>query len=510
MGDFMKKHEYITSFSSTVKPLVSEQKDEILAIASLNEIGEFLPEIDTDKNVDLLPIAFNACVVNRANKNGDVIDADTAIDIYESFINKPINIEHNRERLVGVILTAGFSEFGTDSPIKEEDVVERVDPFNITLGGVVWKVVDTELAEKIEDSSDPSSENYMKVSASWELGFSDYEVAVVSEGKNIANAEIVTSEKDIDNLRQFLKGFGGSGVLEDGRNVYRKVVNEVVALGIGLTVSPAADVKGLITPKAIETSEQEEFLEKEAKSSNLEEKIQKTEKNSSQTEEKNVANNIGKVMKINSTKDISDENLQELTASQISEFIESELKKTSEQYAEEKQEVETQLKAAQEKTKALEEDQEKLKTNFEAVKEELDKLNSEMAAKEAEERFNQRMSMLDDTYALTDEDRGVIASELKDMNEETFEAYASKLAILLSSKNKEHIAKLEAEKVEVEQEVKASGEESEDASKEILEEAISQAEVEKEEIPASAEASEQTVYDKYKQAFDIDQFDVKL
>ena len=59
MGGLMKKHEYITSFSSMVKPLVSEQKDEILAIASLNEIGEFLPEIDTDKNKTELKTAKN-------------------------------------------------------------------------------------------------------------------------------------------------------------------------------------------------------------------------------------------------------------------------------------------------------------------------------------------------------------------------------------------------------------------------------------------------------------------
>ncbi len=507
----MKKHEYTTSFSSTVKPLVSEQKDEILAIASLDEIGKFLPEIDTDKNVDLLPIAFNACVVNRANKNGDVIDASTAVDIHNSFINKPINIEHNRDRLVGVILTAGFSEFGTDAPLEAKDVADKADPFNITLGAVVWRVVNSELADKIEDSSDPSSENYMKVSASWELGFSDYEVAIVAEGKNIAGAEIIKSEKDIDNLKEFLKGFGGSGVLEDGRSVYRKVVNDVVALGIGLTVNPAADVKGLITPKTIDNNNKEEFLEKEVESSKSEEKVRKTEKNSSQIKEKNVANNIGKVMKINSTKDISDENLQELTASQISELIESELKTASEKYAEEKQEVETQLEAAQEKANALEKDQEKMKTEFDAVKSELDKLHSEMAAKEAEDKFNQRMSNLDDVYELSDEDRGVIASEIKDMDEETYEGYANKLAVLLSSKNKEHLAKLEVDKAEKEQEeVKASEEQTEEASSEVLEEAISQVKEEKEEIPASAEASEQTVYDKYKQAFNIDQFDVKL
>jgi hypothetical protein len=64
----MEKFKYTTSFSSTVKPLVSEDRDKYLASASLEEIGNFIPDIDTDKNIDLLPIAFNACVVNRANK----------------------------------------------------------------------------------------------------------------------------------------------------------------------------------------------------------------------------------------------------------------------------------------------------------------------------------------------------------------------------------------------------------------------------------------------------------
>ena len=509
----MKNYEYATCFSSVVKPLVSGQKDEILALASLHEIGEFLPKINTEQNMDLLPVAFNACVVNRANRNGDVIDTSTAIDIYKTFINKPINIEHNRERLIGVVLTAGFSEFGTDKPLGDEDILEYSKPFNITLGGVVWKIVSPELAAKIEDSSDPSSENYMMVSASWELGFTDFEIAIVSESKDIMNAEMVTAEKDVENLKHYLKGFGGCGVLEDGRNVYRKVINDVVALGIGLTVSPAADVKGVITPKTLKDRIKDEILEKEADSDNVDEKVQEKEKKSSQSGEKNVAHNIGKVMKINSTKDISDENLQELKASQISEFIESELKRTSERYVEEQREVETQLKAAQDQTKILEENHEKLKIEFDAVKEELIKLNSELAAKEAEEKFNQRMSSLDDVYALSNEDREVIVSDVKDMDDEAYKTYSNKLKVLLSPKSKEEIAKREAEKAELEAKVeqaKASEESTEDTSEKVLEEAISQAETEKEEIPASVEASEQTVFDKYKQAFNIDQFDVKL
>ena len=113
----MKDFKYKTIFSSTIKPLVSEEKDKYLAMASLMQVGELVPEIDTEKEIDLLPIAFNAAVVNRVNKNGDVIDTKTAMAAYKSFINKPINIEHNRQRVVGTILTASFSEFGSDAPL---------------------------------------------------------------------------------------------------------------------------------------------------------------------------------------------------------------------------------------------------------------------------------------------------------------------------------------------------------------------------------------------------------
>ena len=56
--------KYTTIFSSTVKPLITEEKDKYLAMASLVDVGEFIPEIDTDRNIDLLPIAFN--VINKA------------------------------------------------------------------------------------------------------------------------------------------------------------------------------------------------------------------------------------------------------------------------------------------------------------------------------------------------------------------------------------------------------------------------------------------------------------
>ena len=145
-------------------------------------------------------------VANRVNKNGDVIDTDTSVAVYESFINKPINIEHNRDRIIGTILTAGFSEFGTDKPLTKEEASELSGPFNVTLGGVLWRVINPELADYIEDSADPTSDNYMSVSASWELGFTDFEiVAIDGDEKNIENAETIAKDSEVDEYKDLLR-----------------------------------------------------------------------------------------------------------------------------------------------------------------------------------------------------------------------------------------------------------------------------------------------------------------
>lgn len=499
----MKEFKYTTSFSSTLKPLVSEEKDQYLAMASLMEIAEFIPDIDTSKDVDLLPIAFNACVANRVNKNGDVMDNATAVKIYKNFINKPINIEHNRDRIVGTILAAGFSEFGTDKPITEAQASEMSGPFNITLGGVIWKVASSELADLIEDSADPTSENYLKISASWELGFTDYHLVILPENeKNIENGQFVTEAEEIDELSSHLRAMGGDGKLDNGKNVYRQVVAEVVPLGIGLTETPAAEVKGVATEE--DTKGESPDDPKQNNSSQ-----QKINKVSEKTMKKTIEN----------IKDISDESLTEMSASTITDFIKSELEKAADQYKLEMTEKEEALKAATEKSDTLQAEHDQLTDELTKVKDALGELEKASAEREAEEKFNQRMSILDEEYELSDEDREVIASDIKDMNEESFATYQEKLSVLLSSKSKTAIAKAEEAKA---QEVKASEEkevqeavasetpeETQAAVKEVVEEVLENAEAEQDEVPVSSEAQEPTVFEKYASAFSLDQFEIK-
>ena len=478
----MKQHKYTTTFGSIkIKPLVSSEKDEYLALASMEKLSDFIPEVNTEENVDLLPIAFNACVANRVNKNGDVVDGETAVAMAKNFINKQINIEHNRERVVGVILKAGFSQFGTDEPMDEVSASELKSPFNITLGGVIWKVVNNNLAKMIENSSDPTSEDYEKISASWELGFSDYNLVMLEgEEKNIEDGVIISDSQEIEKHKGMLRSLGGSGKTEDGRSIYRKVINDVVPLGIGLTENPAADVVGVLT---------------HSKQKNTE----KIEENNSHSETQNVNKTKEQVMKLNSIEELTDEKVQEMTASVVSDFIQDQLKQASEQYSEEKAKFETELAEAKENYDKLVNENEASKTELESVVAELAALKEQLASSEAEKAFSLRMSKFDESFDLTEEDREVIASDIAGLDEEAFEAYEKKISVLLSSKVKNDEKEVEA-KVE---EVVAS---VEPEAKEVVEDAVDSATPEADVIANSATVETPSFQEKYAKAFSMEGF----
>ena len=98
------------------------------------------------------PPAFNAAVVNRFNKNDDGIDTETALRIAKLFKHKPTNIEHKKEKVVGHILTAGFSKYGSSEILTPDQLSNYNDPFNIALGAVVYKFVNKDFAYRSDSN----------------------------------------------------------------------------------------------------------------------------------------------------------------------------------------------------------------------------------------------------------------------------------------------------------------------------------------------------------------------
>jgi hypothetical protein len=506
----MKEHKFKTSFSSIiVKPLISLEKDKFLALASLEQVKKFIPQVDSETNYDLLPIAFNACVVNRINKNGDVINAATAIKLYKTFINKPIDVEHDREKVIGCILTAGFSEFGTDKPLSLEEVKDLKTPFNITLGGVIWRAINNGIANLIEDAADPTSKHYLTVSASWELGFTDYNLVVIQgESKNLEDAKIISDSAQVEELTPKLPAYGGTGRLEDGSYIYREMTNEVLAMGVGLTESPAAEVKGVAVQEdedkskaaSIEDAILKVITEQKKPGGILcEEKIQNNANQISQPENDTVKDNSIISMKITSLKDITDEMLKQVKASSITDYIEEQLQEANKKFVAEK----TAKEQAVENQKVLAADLEKAKEELKKIQASLEDLKKAAAERESQEVFTSRMASFDNTYDLTDEDRKVIASQIKSLTAEAFAEYEKQVAVLMKEKNKEVKKAAEAAK-KATTEVKAS---TEDPNK-VVDKALENAKVTTPPAPTTTQAT-QTLKEKYAAAFAPENFLIK-
>ena len=511
----MKEFPYKTSFAVQIKPVVSEEKDKYLALASLKELEPFIPKIDSKSNADLLPIAFNGAVAGRVNRNDDVITKETALAIYKSFLWKQINLEHKRSNVVGVILTAGFSEFGTDKPLTEEEVKASNNPFNITLGGVLWRVVNNELADYVEASADPSSENYQDISASWELGFTDFNIVVLEDDqKNIENGAFFSNAEDITKLKPLLKALGGTGKTDDGKRVYRVPSENVTPLGIGLTENPAAEVKGI----AAVQEEKEKQTEAATILSNLTNvdndkalsslnaakvlatvKIEENALNKniiSQSNDLNVKTERKQDMKITSIKDITDENLKEAKASAITDFIASELSTKSKEWEQEKNSLDTKLSKASEDYEKLNKDYSKIQEDLKTVLATVESLNAEKKAREEVEVFNNRMNSIAEAFEFDDEARQALVDEIKAIaSDEAFAKWMKKANVLYKGFTKKKDADKKAAK-ETEKETKAT-----EASASVVDEVLDKAKQEKPVIPNGSATEQPTLKDKAKLAF---------
>lgn len=482
--------------SEPVKIFLPEEKDLTVAKAGIDSLKPFLDSsINLEKNYDLIGVAFNAFVVNRANKNGQVISTDVALSSVENFKFKPMNIEHKRKNVAGLITSYGFSEYGTDKPLSLEEVKDKKEPFNVVLSGFVWRVVNEEFAEKLEASSDPSSEAYLTISTSWEMGFKNFNIAKGS--LNLSEASIISDEDAVSEIKNKLMHFGGNGFADDGQPVYINLVGEVLPLGIGFTNSPAADVKGVKVFGSDDLESQQEDGEDDApnakevvESSQLEEKLVETNIISNKLDTDNLAaasNSFEKEinkkennkMLIKSIQDLTDDSLKQICATDIRSLFEEEIKKAGEKFAE-AQEAKDKLVVEAEKTKAeLEVQLEELKQTGEQLKAELEKIRVEAEAREKEESFQNRMTTLDEEFSLDDEERQVIGEQIKDLDQEAFEKWYKAFNVFAKSKNKKlMMEKKEAEeKSEEKEETKASSVEEKESAEAIASEQEKEQEV---------------------------------
>ena len=162
--------KYKTRYDFTVHATNDLENELNISQASLENLRPLIPKsIDLERNIDLVGAAFNAAVVIKFNRNGDGINSETAVDLIDYFVNKPTNIEHKKQKVVGHIVNAGFTDLNNDKIIVNGAALGNKDPYYISLAAVVYKTVNKDFADVLLQSSEEESSYFNKISASWEL-----------------------------------------------------------------------------------------------------------------------------------------------------------------------------------------------------------------------------------------------------------------------------------------------------------------------------------------------------
>ena len=457
--------ELLTKFEGTIK-VMSENDFGKFGISKgsvMESAKSLMPEsFDAEKNIDVLPVIFNLAVVNKFNANGDGIDTQTAINAVKRFANKPINIEHKKNKIVGHILNASLSDKEPD--FKDNDIQSfagRTDPFYITAAGLIYKHIYPELTAALMQASDSESKEYQSISTSWELAFKDYRVTYGASDK-LSECTIIEDSSQAGEMKKYLKGFGGKGVDDNGNMVNRLIVGEVHPLGAALTTNPAASVSGVYLME----DDMEDDMESEDTELNEDENLIK--KNSSkEILQKNslIAENIVKIKKFK-----DDLNMNETQFNQFLEKLEQNIASTTSEESQAKsiglimrdaltehgESWKSQVQQERETREQVESDLSQLKASFEEAKNELDQVKAEIATKAAVDLFNSRMNFLEDQFNFSEKEIEFVVAEVKSIEdtEEAFEQYKSKLTILFAHKLKSVIASQEEEiKTRIEEEV---------------------------------------------------------
>ena len=494
----------ICLFEGRVREIKDEEFELFgLSQGAIQEAAESLlpDDFNPDQNIDVLPVVFNLAKVNEFNKNGDGIDAKTAVAAVKRFINKPINIEHKKDKIVGHMINASFSDREFDFKNNDiESYANKTEPFYMNAAGLIYKQVYPELAEAIVESSDKEEESYQSISTSWELAFKDFEVAV---GSKLLQDSTIAEGAEKEDLKQYVKGLGGKGEDPDGKPVNRLIVGQTYPLGAALTRNPAAAVKGIYTSQ---NEPEDKNIEKISLNTNINVKSDKL-KNIFNMDKEQFDQLITQL-----SKSVASAVKEGSEAKTVSETIRDTLVEHNESWTA-KMDVEREAKAQ------AEAELEEMKNSFKQTKEELDALKSEVEAKAAVDLFNDRMNFIDNDYDLNEKEMALVTAEVKELgsSEEDFNSYKEKLSVIFAHKLKKNIEAQEAEiKARIDEAVanREEGEEDgdpEEGEDEEAEEAPEEAlEAEGDEAEASlpnnnGNASEKlSLIEKLKESFEVE------
>lgn len=473
------------TFTATARVIAASEQDRFVAKASLLPLKGLLPPgVDPTEDPDLLYIAANGACVGLCNRNGHAISKATALKINRSARNKFISTDHDRKHVVGVVLSPAFTKMGTNEPLTDEEAAAMEEPFNMAILGALWRVVDPQLTKYVSNTADAPSD---ELSLSWEVAYRDFSLGVGSH--NLFDAKVIKAgDPTFAVYEKMLFENGGTGKDEAGQPVFMIIEDSEeftpVILGYSAVAKPAAHVHGIlplektaeptVAPANELSTEQSASLENQPESgpgyhlvdlvmqdgSTIENvavlnrrtvpagiaaaevvavtPCKKIAEKSVNPEKPSVTPVIIQAMTIKTIADVEAQwgELTKMSAASAREMIQQVIVEEGAKYVAKVEAQENATKLAEEaKAEALKLAAESA-TAVANLQKQLDEVRAAASAAEAAQKFQDRMNGFAEEYDLDADERKIVASDIKDLSDEQFTAYAEKCKVLFKGKKK--------------------------------------------------------------------------
>lgn len=447
------EYRYKSTFTSIASVHTASEDEIKVAKASLEPLRSLLPAgIDPQESPDLLYISADGAVAGLANKNLDCITKSAAIAVHGSAKNKYINTEHNRLDVIGVVLYPALTKLDTHEILTPEEAAASAEPFNMSFAGVLWKTVSPMVTKYITQQDGAVGKDCLSIS--WEIGFMDY--AIAAGDRDVSKARLIKpDDPSFSVYDKMLRQNGGEGKDTNGQELYRVIDGDAIILGYSVVPNPAAAVKGILpiekanlalSAEATDIRIENAISAMDAAGKDAAEAVKKINEflskatNIEKSEEKSVTPSTASVTHIAPMKIENIEQLQAALAKHeavaaVVDFVKA-IQDASTKFAEDARAKEDLVKNAEAAKAENDRVNLELKASLAEVNKKLSEVRASQEAAVANQKFQERMSSFDEQFDLDDEDRKLIASDIKDLDDTAFESYAKKQSKLMCGKKK--------------------------------------------------------------------------
>ena len=431
----------------------------IIDIVPMEDLGEENEYIDNQPD---LMMVESILVSTGMNGNDDVFLPSELMEIRNTGKHKPVNIEHDDNRVVGHIVES-FPTTKEGERIEEEDIndpVKMPSSFDLTNRAVVYAYVFPNLAHEIREEA---SNNQLFVSVEvWYKGY-DYLVG---------NSIVERNERTVGAFDPVLRMNGGTGYV-NGMKV-GKVLRDMLIAGVGLVANPANEesvIKSVSnSDKEISEAVSQDFIDKfRVEYFNSEETVMKKSKAGEEKVEASVVDEQSEEQKTTETLDKIQE-VEEKVEAKVEEVKDDAQTEDSDTENQSQEETVTETEAIEQKVEETEDvDQideatasedsakEEVSENVELT-DEISKLTEALAeatAKldklEAEKLNEQRISEVVETLSVDIIKAKKLVDKSMDMDNDAFSSHLKDLLELFSKSASEKVEE-EAKEEEVKDE----------------------------------------------------------